>query len=68
MTKKPYALLAMSVLAVALAVPLMAQSIRLTGNISFEFTVKGKTLAAGEYMISSGDALDFHSMTYSITS
>jgi hypothetical protein len=51
MTKRMYAMLSISALVVALAVPLMAQSIRLTANIPFEFTVGTKTLPAGEYEV-----------------
>ena len=53
MTKKMYVMLSISALVAALAVPLMAQSIRLTANIPFEFMVGTKTLPAGEYQVRS---------------
>jgi hypothetical protein len=44
----------MSIMAVVVAAPLMAQSMRLTASVPFEFTVAGKILPAGEYSISTG--------------
>ncbi len=54
MTKRVHLILMMSVVAVTLVAPLMAQSVRLTANIPFEFTIGNKTLPAGEYMIMNG--------------
>jgi hypothetical protein len=49
---KKLAVLSISALVVALAVPMLAQSsMRLKANIPFEFVVSGKTLPAGEYSI-----------------
>jgi hypothetical protein len=47
--KKMYVMLSISALVVALAVPLMAQSMQLTANIPFEFAIGTKTLPAGVY-------------------
>ncbi len=56
MSKKVYTLLSVSMLVAALAVPLSAQTMTLTANIPFAFTIADKTLPAGEYMIrSAGD-------------
>ncbi len=51
MNKKIYTLLSVSMLVAALAVPLSAQTLTLTANIPFAFTIANKTLPAGEYMI-----------------
>jgi hypothetical protein len=51
MTKKLHIAFSISALVVALAVPLMAQSFRMTANIPFEFTVGNKTLPAGAYEV-----------------
>ena len=54
MRKEMSVVLSISALVVALAVPLMAQSMRLTADIPFEFVVAGKSLPAGEYDVSKG--------------
>ena len=54
MTKRAHLVLMLSVVAVTLVAPLMAQSVRITANIPFEFTIGNKTLPAGEYMIMNG--------------
>ncbi len=54
MIRRTHLILAMSVVAVTLVAPLMAQSVRLTANIPFEFTIGNKTLPAGDYMIMNG--------------
>ena len=54
MNKKAFAFLSVSVLIVALAVPSFAQSLRLTANVPFEFTVGSRTLPAGDYSIRTG--------------
>jgi len=46
-----YTLLSVSMLVAALALPLSAQTMTLTANIPFAFTIGHKTLPAGEYMI-----------------
>jgi hypothetical protein len=46
-----FAVLSISALVVALAIPMSAQTMRLTANIPFEFMVAGKTLPAGDYSI-----------------
>jgi hypothetical protein len=46
---KKFAVLSISALLAALAVPLLAQTIRLTANVPFEFVVNNRTLPAGEY-------------------
>jgi hypothetical protein len=51
MNNKLYTLFGAGMLVAALAVPLSAQTITLTANIPFAFTVDNKTLPAGEYMI-----------------
>ncbi len=48
---KMHALSLASMLAVALAVPLSAQTVTMEANIPFAFTVGTMTLPAGEYMI-----------------
>jgi len=52
MTKRIYGLLSM--LAITLTVPLCAQTVTLTANIPFAFTMANKTLPAGEYLIRNG--------------
>ncbi len=54
MNKKASMILAISAVAVTLVAPLMAQSVRLTANIPFEFAIGNKALPAGEYMITTG--------------
>jgi hypothetical protein len=54
MSKKAFGFFSVSALIVALAVPSFAQSIRLTANVPFEFTVGGRTLPAGDYSIRTG--------------
>ena len=49
--KKKFTVLSISALILALAVPLLAQTIRLTANVPFEFVVNNRTLPAGEYSI-----------------
>ncbi len=56
MTKRAHLVLMLFIVAVTLVAPLMAQSVRITANIPFEFTIGNKTLPAGEYMISNGSA------------
>ena len=51
------AVLSISALVVALAVPMLAQTMRLTADIPFEFMVGGKTLPAGDYSINSEPGL-----------
>jgi hypothetical protein len=51
MTKRVFAIVAVSFLLVAAAAPLAAQASKLTANIPFEFTVAGKTMPAGEYEV-----------------
>jgi hypothetical protein len=51
MNKKVYMLLSVAMLVAALAVPLSAQTVTLTANIPFAFTIGNKTLPAGEYSI-----------------
>jgi len=53
MNKKALLVLSISMLVVALAVPLMAQSFVLKANIPFEFTVGDKLLPAGDYLLRS---------------
>ncbi len=53
MTRKAFTFLAVAVLVVT-AVPLMAQTIRLTANIPFEFAVGEKIMPAGEYFTWNG--------------
>ena len=48
---KKFAVLSISALILALAVPLLAQTTRLTANVPFEFVVNDQTLPAGEYSI-----------------
>jgi hypothetical protein len=57
MNKKEFAVLAVLVLVVAVAVPLLAQTVRLTANIPFEFMVGKMTLPAGEYRINTSASL-----------
>lgn len=52
MNKKAFGFLSISILVVVLAVPLPAQSLRMTANVPFEFMVGAMTLRAGEYSIS----------------
>ncbi len=54
MNKKLYTLLSVSMLVAALAVPLSAQTVTMTANIPFAFTIANKTLPAGDYMIRNG--------------
>ena len=51
MTKKFFAITAVSFLLVAAAAPLAAQGPKLTANVPFEFTIAGKTMPAGEYEV-----------------
>jgi hypothetical protein len=51
MTKRVFAIVAVSFLLIAAAAPLAAQGSRMTANIPFEFTVAGKTMPAGEYEV-----------------
>ncbi len=53
MNKKAFLVLSISMLAVALAAPLMAQSFVLKANVPFEFTVGDKAMPAGEYLLRS---------------
>ena len=51
MTKRLSGLLAIAALAVTVAAPLSAQSIRVTATIPFDFTVGNKTMPSGEYSV-----------------
>ncbi|MDP2995981.1 MAG: hypothetical protein Q8N47_00750, partial [Bryobacterales bacterium] len=51
MTKRIAGTLSVLTVLVLLAVPLAAQSRRLTADIPFEFTAAGKVMPAGEYSI-----------------
>ena len=51
MTKRVFAIVAVSFLLVAAAAPLAAQGPKLTANVPFEFTVAGKAMPAGEYEV-----------------
>jgi hypothetical protein len=51
---KKFAVLSISALLAVLAVPLLAQTIRLTANVPFEFVVNNRTLPAGDYSITRG--------------
>ena len=51
MNKKLFTLLSASMLVAALAAPLSAQTITMTADIPFAFTVANKHLPAGEYLI-----------------
>ena len=57
MNKKALLVLSISMLVVAPAVPLMAQSLILKANVPFEFTVGDKALPAGEYLVRSDASL-----------
>jgi hypothetical protein len=47
--KRLIGFLSVSTLAVALAAPLAAQTIRVTANVPFEFMVAGRSMPAGDY-------------------
>ena len=49
--KKLIGFLSVSTLAVVLAAPLAAQTIRVTANVPFEFKVAGRSMPAGDYTI-----------------
>jgi hypothetical protein len=51
MTKRFFGVLAVAALAVAVAAPLSAQSMRLTATIPFDFIVGNKTMPSGEYNV-----------------
>ena len=51
MTKQFVGFLAVAALAVSVAAPLSAQSVRVIANIPFEFSVGNSTLPAGEYTV-----------------
>ncbi len=51
MTNKVLAFLSASILVGALSVPLSAQTMTLKANIPFQFSVQGKTMPAGQYLI-----------------
>jgi len=53
MQKRTWFALSVSTLAVALALPLMADTFTVKANIPFQFTVGDKVLPAGEYMVKS---------------
>ena len=58
MNRKMYTLLSVSMLVAALAVPLSAQTIMMTANIPFAFTIGNKTLPAGDYLIRNNESLN----------
>ena len=58
MTKRVFGVFALATLVGAVAVPLSAQSVRLTANIPFEFSAGRKTLPAGEYEVLSASEPD----------
>jgi len=51
MTKRVFAIVAVSFLLVAAAAPLAAQISKLTATVPFEFVVAGRTMPAGEYEV-----------------
>ena len=51
MTRKAFAIMAVSILMAAAAAPMAAQITTLTANIPFEFVVAGKTMPAGAYEV-----------------
>ncbi len=51
MTSKFSVVFAALAVIVTIAAPLSAQSLRLTANVPFEFTVSNKTLPAGDYSV-----------------
>ena len=52
--KRLIGFLSVSTLAVALAAPLAAQTIRVTANVPFEFMVAGRSMPAGDYIVERG--------------
>ena len=53
MTKRLSGLIAMAALAVTVAAPLSAQSIRVAATIPFEFMIGNKTMPSGDYSVQS---------------
>jgi len=53
MKKRMWFTFSISTLVVALAAPLMAQTLMLKANVPFEFTIGNKVLPAGEYLVKS---------------
>jgi len=50
--KKVFGSLSMAALAVVLAVPVSAQTITLKASVPFDFVVGGRTMPAGDYVVS----------------
>ena len=65
--------LSISALVVALAVPVLAQQVRLHASVPFEFAIAGKTLPPGDYLIERGPSfvilkgLGVHASAMSVT-
>jgi hypothetical protein len=55
MTKRLSGFIAIAALAVTVAAPLSAQSVRMTATIPFDFAIGNKTMPSGEYSVLSAD-------------
>jgi len=49
--------LSMAALAILLAAPVSAQTIKLKASVPFDFVVGGRTMPAGDYMVSTGGGM-----------